>query len=115
MSLWLTQQDEIGVLEVPSWFGRRRPFLVPRVRSESDAGASGTPHCCFEHGEQSREREAPPDHGTPYGGGDTMDRLIARCAGLDVHKKTVAACVRLPGPGNKRVQHVQPERVSPAP
>jgi transposase len=23
-----------------------------------------------------------------------MDRLIERCAGLDVHKKTVAACVR---------------------
>jgi transposase len=44
-----------------------------------------------------------------------MERLIARCSGLDVHKKTVAACVRLPGPGNKRVQHVQPERVSPAP
>jgi hypothetical protein len=22
-----------------------------------------------------------------------MDRLIERCAGLDVHKKTVAACV----------------------
>jgi transposase len=35
-----------------------------------------------------------------------MERLIERCAGLDVHKKTVAACVRVPGPGGKRVQHV---------
>ena len=26
-----------------------------------------------------------------------MDRLIERCAGLDVHKDTVAACVRVPG------------------
>ncbi len=31
-----------------------------------------------------------------------MDQLIARCAGLDVHKKTVAACVRLPGNGRRR-------------
>jgi transposase len=35
-----------------------------------------------------------------------MERLIERCAGLDVHKKTVAACVRVPGPGGKRVQEV---------
>jgi hypothetical protein len=36
-----------------------------------------------------------------------MERLIERCAGLDVHKKTVAACVRVPGPGGTRVHHVQ--------
>jgi len=35
-----------------------------------------------------------------------MERLLERCAGLDVHKKTVAACVRVPGPGGKRGQHV---------
>ena len=35
-----------------------------------------------------------------------MERLLERCAGLDVHKKTVAACLRVPGPGGKRVQHV---------
>ena len=28
-----------------------------------------------------------------------MDLVNARCAGLDVHKKTVAACVRVPGAG----------------
>jgi len=35
-----------------------------------------------------------------------MERLLERCAGLDVHKRTVAACVRVPGPGGKRVHHV---------
>ena len=29
-----------------------------------------------------------------------MDVLIERCAGLDVHKKTVAACIRTPGVGS---------------
>jgi transposase len=36
-----------------------------------------------------------------------MDRLIERCGGLDVHRDTVAACVRVPGPRGERVQHVQ--------
>ena len=27
-----------------------------------------------------------------------MEQLLERCAGLDVHKKTVAVCVRIPGP-----------------
>ena len=36
-----------------------------------------------------------------------MDRLIERCCGLDVHKTSVAACVRIPGPGGERVQHVR--------
>ncbi len=31
-----------------------------------------------------------------------METLIERCAGLDVHKDTVVACVRLPGPGGQR-------------
>jgi hypothetical protein len=26
-----------------------------------------------------------------------MERLIERCCGLDVHKATVSACVRVPG------------------
>src|SRR6266699_1500900 len=30
-----------------------------------------------------------------------METLIERCAGLDVHKDTVVACVRLPVPGRK--------------
>jgi transposase len=31
-----------------------------------------------------------------------MDILVERCAGLDVHKDTVVACVRTPGPGRQR-------------
>ena len=36
-----------------------------------------------------------------------MDALIERCAGLDVHKKTVAVCVRVPGPHGVRQQHIR--------
>jgi transposase len=33
-----------------------------------------------------------------------MDVIVERCAGLDVHKATVTACVRYPGPGRERAQ-----------
>jgi transposase len=36
-----------------------------------------------------------------------MERVIERCCGLDVHKKTVAACVRVPGPRGQRHQEIQ--------
>jgi len=36
-----------------------------------------------------------------------MERVIERCCGLDVHKKTVAACVRVPGTNGQREQHVR--------
>jgi transposase len=36
-----------------------------------------------------------------------MDRIVERCAGLDVHKAMVAVCVRVPGPGGARHQLVQ--------
>jgi transposase len=36
-----------------------------------------------------------------------MDRLIERGAGLDVHRDSVAVCVRVPGPGGERAQHVR--------
>ncbi len=36
-----------------------------------------------------------------------MERVIERCCGLDVHKETVAACVRVPGPGRTRAKHVR--------
>ncbi len=35
-----------------------------------------------------------------------MDVLIERCAGLDVHKDTVTACVRFPGEGGGRAQEI---------
>src|SRR5262245_32144529 len=36
-----------------------------------------------------------------------MERLIERVCGLDVHKQTVAACVRVPGSTGTREQHVR--------
>jgi transposase len=36
-----------------------------------------------------------------------MERLIERVCGLDVHKETVAACVRVPGSKGTREQHVR--------
>lgn len=36
-----------------------------------------------------------------------MEQMIERCAGLDVHKATVVACVRVPGPRGGRAQHVE--------
>ncbi len=36
-----------------------------------------------------------------------MNKLIDRCAGLDVHRDTVAACVRVPGEGGERRQQVR--------
>ena len=35
-----------------------------------------------------------------------MDQLIERCCGLDVHRDTVVACVRVPGPSGKQQQEV---------
>ena len=36
-----------------------------------------------------------------------MDVTVERCAGLDVHKATVTACLRVPGPGRERAQAIQ--------
>jgi transposase len=36
-----------------------------------------------------------------------MDVTVERCAGLDVHKATVTACIRTPGPGRERTQVIQ--------
>jgi transposase len=36
-----------------------------------------------------------------------MEQLIERVCGLDVHKRTVAACVRVPGPRRTRTQEVR--------
>src|SRR6266545_1382982 len=38
--------------------------------------------------------------------GGAMDTVMERCAGLDVHKDTVAACVRFPGASGERVQEI---------
>ena len=36
-----------------------------------------------------------------------MDVLVERCAGLDVHKDSVSACVRTPGPQGGREEEVR--------
>jgi len=36
-----------------------------------------------------------------------MDVVVARCAGLDVHKDTVVACVSTPGPDGGRVSETR--------
>jgi transposase len=36
-----------------------------------------------------------------------MEQMVERCCGLDVHKKTVAACVRVPGQAGARAQYVR--------
>jgi transposase len=36
-----------------------------------------------------------------------MEQVFERVCGLDVHKATIAACVRVPGGKGKRLQHVQ--------
>jgi len=36
-----------------------------------------------------------------------MDRLVERCAGLDVHKDSVVATVRVPGGGRERLQETR--------
>src|SRR6266568_211811 len=75
---------------------------------QSDAGASGTPKCCYEHATQTPCKEAPPGvDPCRQGGRSPMDQLIERCAGLDVHKKTVAACLRVPGPQGERRQETR--------
>src|SRR5687768_13256662 len=46
--------------------------------------------------------DAPPGAHPRPRGGDAMERLIERGCGVDVHRDTVVACVRVPG-----AQHVQ--------
>jgi transposase len=43
-----------------------------------------------------------------------MDRQLQRCCGLDVHKETIAACVRVVGRGGAATQHVQTFRTTAA-
>ena len=43
-----------------------------------------------------------------------MDRQLERCCGLDVHKETIAACVRIGGRSGRVVQHIQTFRTAAA-
>jgi transposase len=39
--------------------------------------------------------------------GGTVNRLVERCAGLDVHQASVTACVRVPGHGGEHQEEIQ--------
>ena len=41
-----------------------------------------------------------------------MQRLVERCAGLDVHKDSVVACVRVPGEDGERRQETRSFRTT---
>src|SRR5262249_62331765 len=43
-----------------------------------------------------------------------MDRQLERCCGLDVHKETIAACVRIGGRSGRAAQHIQTFRTTAA-
>src|SRR5260370_35734103 len=60
----------------------------------------------IEHAEQNRQTRAPTDGGATDRGRRAMERQLERCGGLDVHKETVAACVRAGGRPGKAGQHV---------
>ena len=63
-----------------------------------DAGAWGTLNCCCVHGPETRDHQAPPDGTVAVEGEEAaVERLIERCAGLDVPKASVTATVGVPG------------------
>jgi len=43
-----------------------------------------------------------------------MERQLERCCGLDVHKETIAACVRIGGRSGRAAQYVQTFRTTAA-
>lgn len=80
----------------------RRLCLVPQEPdSKCDAGASGTPNCRLFikrartpdslRGGSPRRREGVPRPKEERDG----QRVVQRCCGLDVHKASVTACVRV--------------------
>src|SRR5215211_9442076 len=68
----------------------------------------GTTNCCCEHAFQrrliGRPCRAPPNS---RGEVSTVELLVARCAGLDVAKDEVVACVRVPDGHGGRGQEVR--------
>ena len=60
---------------------------------------AGTTYCCSrttgKHGSQTLTQRVSTSVGA-RAGGRRMDVVHVRCAGLDVHKKTVVACVSVP-------------------
>src|SRR5438105_2233487 len=76
------------------------PDLGPTVTSDPTL----SPPARGEHAEQTacRLRGRPIDR-TPRSGATAMEILHRCCAGLDVHKRSVVACVRAVGPDGQAV------------
>src|SRR5439155_3314155 len=87
---------------------RRRDCLVcanPRVSWTREPRAPTTVAASTNHRlHDMRLLRAAVDVGREEGG--AMDTVVERCAGLDVHKDTVAACVRFPAPSGGRTQEI---------
>src|SRR5215213_130402 len=83
---WLNRYDRRS--------SRREPV------QQSDAGASDTPNCSLTSTNTRLSREEAPlgdDGDAAHDRRETdVERIIERCAGLDVHKSSVTACVRIP-------------------
>jgi len=68
---------------------------------QHDVGVSGTPNCCLRestHTRDSTTKEAPFGEAQVVlceRRGRILERIVKRCAGLDVHKASVTACVRI--------------------
>ena len=68
---------------------------------QHDVGVSGTPNCRLRENTHTRDSTTKE---APFGDaedvlcerrGRILERIVKRCAGLDVHKASVTACVRL--------------------
>src|SRR3954451_20468116 len=97
--------------------GGRRSLWCRGVRRRACSGRSVAlsmtwelryPDLCFEHAEQTLDRQAPLRgvKGQRAGGQvvTELELVVERCAGIDVHQAQLRVCVRLPGDGRRRVE-----------
>jgi transposase len=71
---------------------------------------TGVLDCCFEHATQTLLACAVPLAGLPCRDSEAvriMDTVIQRCAGLDIGKRDLKACVRIPGKAGRRVREIR--------
>src|ERR671924_1503962 len=72
------------------------------------AGACGTVDCCLEREPQSRNwRPLRSGASCRLERRHVKDVVVERCAGLDVHRDSVVATVRVPGAGKSRRRRAQ--------
>src|SRR5437867_1571293 len=81
---------------------RRRAALVRASPFGSVAWRLGAPVTAATSAD-FRLHEQASRFGASERGGGSMEVVVERCAGLDVHKDVVVACIREPVPGGERV------------